>query len=41
MNILTAAFFFVLGGATVVALGVLGVRSFFDDIRTFLQALLG
>lgn len=41
MNILTAAFFFVMGGVTVVALGVLGVRSFFDEIRMFLQTLFG
>lgn len=41
MNILTAAFFFVLGGVTVVALGVMGVQSFFDEIQTFLQSLFG
>ncbi len=41
MNIVAAAFLFILGGVSVIAFELLSVRSFFDEIREFLQTLFG
>jgi hypothetical protein len=41
MNLLSNILAFMLGGTTVIFLQVLAVRSFFDDIQTFLESLFG
>jgi hypothetical protein len=41
MNILVASVSFLLGGFTVIALEVYGIRSFFNGIREFLSTFVG
>ena len=41
MNIFVALVSFLLGGFTVIALEIYGIRSFFDGIREFLSRFVG